>query len=228
MACGARPRSRARGEAVAERRRQRLGAVARHLEPAAPRRPVRRERRDDERPARPERGRRRVHVASAVLGVGQEVEDRPVVPHVVRLRRQVGVGDVRLTPLDFRRAGAEARPGPGEGGAGEVEHRDAPEAPREAGVDQGGVAAPHVDDRRVGAEAGSASSASERVGSGWYQLTSLDCRAPYTPSQWAFRSLASTSRASRPREAEPHAADDREYARFRRGTRLPAPVAGIP
>lgn len=67
---------------------QGVGIVAHHVEPAALGRPFRTERRHDDVTAQPDRMGHMSDVCSPQGRVGQEVEHRSVVPHIVVVPRE--------------------------------------------------------------------------------------------------------------------------------------------
>src|SRR5581483_4894662 len=119
----------------AEHRPERGGIVPDHRQTAAALGPVRRESPDDKLSARPQHLANAIGVGRAIVGRGEEVKGRAVVPDVVALRWLPG-GDVGDDPVD--RAGARAEPLArlGKCLVREVEDADRAEALVEQRVDQ--------------------------------------------------------------------------------------------
>jgi len=72
-------------EAVAEGRGQRFRAVADDREATATFGTVKREGRDDRMRARTQSAAQRLQIGRAIVGIGEEVENRAIVPEVVLL-----------------------------------------------------------------------------------------------------------------------------------------------
>ena len=143
-------------------------------QPAARQRTVRTEGRDDGRSARPQSLKQALPVSDAVLGVGQEVEDRAVVPDVHPGNRPLP-GDVRLDPAHLRLARPEALLRSRQRCGGDVEHADAGDGAIQQIVHEAGIPASDVEVLRCGAGVRRCCSSSvETVGPGWNQLTSVE------------------------------------------------------
>lgn len=78
--------------------------VSDHVEAATLFRPIQRKGGEHEMASEGDGPLSQIHVRSSVLGVGEEVKDRPVVPHVESAQAIDG-GDVRVDPTDARNTG---------------------------------------------------------------------------------------------------------------------------
>jgi hypothetical protein len=112
------------GEGSAELRMKTLGAVAHDGQSAALPGAVLRERRDDDVTARLDSAKDRVDVGLTLFTRGEEVEDRPVVPDVVGMPRQLQLRDVARKPIHARRPFPEASPRSRQRGLGQVQDGD--------------------------------------------------------------------------------------------------------
>src|SRR3990170_7081477 len=131
---------------------QGLRAVAYNLQPATLLRAVLGKGSNDQVHARLESGLHRMDVALAVGWVGQEMEDRPVVPQVEGCQRKADLGDIALDPLDLSDTSSETLPGALQSHGGDVQHRRPDKAQREQIIYQGGITPTDVDQARLEAD----------------------------------------------------------------------------
>jgi len=130
-----------------------IEVVTGNIETATTRRAVERECGDDDvgtgSQSRSETG----HVGTAVHRFGQEVEDRAVVPKSVLARRREP-GDVGADQRDALCLGTQSRTDVLDGGVGNVQDGQIPEASLEQAIDERRCTTPDVDDRIVETDPG--------------------------------------------------------------------------
>jgi hypothetical protein len=125
----------------AQFRRERFRRVANNRKPAALRRAVQRERRDDRLAAGFQNASQVLDVSSTIRGIRQKVKDCAIVPEIDR-RRAPLAGNIRLNPRHGRARQAFHRAA--ERHSRDVDDGDAAEPARHEMIHEAGISAPHV------------------------------------------------------------------------------------
>jgi hypothetical protein len=122
-----------------------LGVISLYREPAAPIGPAEAEGRNDHVSSHRHSGPNRVQIALPVGRLGQEVEDRPVVPHVHSMW-QAQVPGIADDPSHLAGSGTQACPSDPQGCAGHIDHGNVAVTLVEQTVDEERGPSPDVDD----------------------------------------------------------------------------------
>ena len=132
-------------KALAEFDRHRLGVIAADIEVTAPLWPIIGEACDDEMTTLRDRMSSQLDILPPVGRIGQEVENRPVMPDI-ESAEGFGFGDIGSNPLDSAGTLSQPRLGHGQRGLGDIENGDFLEGKVKEPIDEHGGTAPHVDD----------------------------------------------------------------------------------